>query len=237
MLVSLYGSTAVTLDLMADVTWQPSGGQGIGSATVRLNRDSAAWHEDVISEFGGMLVRISTPAGDWMGIADSPVFSPAGAELRCQHIHAWMKTQHVSTVRRLHGLTAGAIARRALQDAMIGLGSVPVTPGSFVEAPPVLAAVDFRGQSLLSVLTDLQNQTGQVWVLDNRLRFHWRQQGGQYREHTLIDDGQYLSTLQRTPLADQYAQDIEVERSGRTFTARNPDAPALWPAQRITRVD
>lgn len=236
MLVSFYGPKAVTLDLPANVTFEASGAQAIGSATVRVNRESIAWDADVVPESGGFFVRISTPAGDFPCIADAPTWSPEGLEIRCQHVHAWMKTRHVSASRNLYGLTAGAIARRAVIDAMISLGSVPITLGSFVESPPVIAAFDFRGQSLMSVLTDLQNQSGQSWMLDERLRFHWRSQTGRYREITLVDDGKYVGNLQRTPLADQYAEDIEVEQSGRTFTARNGDAPALWPAQRLTRL-
>lgn len=236
MLVTIRGATGITLDTFAEPTWEASGGQAIGSARIRIPRDSAAWDADVISETGGFLVDIESPAGLWRGIADSPTFSPEGMELRAQHIMAWAKTRHVSTFRRLHGLTPGAIAKRAVEDALVGLGSVPVTIGPIVEAPPVLSVFEFKGQSLLAVLTELQNESGQAWVIDNLLRFSWRQQVGRYRELTLIDDGKYLRTLQRTPLADQYAEDIEVEQSGRTFTARDATAPALWPAQRVTRI-
>lgn len=238
MLVTLRNSTGLTLDLDAEPTWEASGGQSIGSARLRIPRESAAWSADVISESGGFLVDILTPAGKWLGIADAPTWTAngSGMDVRAQHVTAWAKTRHVSASRTFVGCTAGAIVRRAVADALVGLGSVPVTIGTIVEAPPVIALYEFKRQSLLSVLTDMQDQTGQQWVIDDLLRFSWRQQVGRYREVTIIDDGKYVGNLQRTPLADQYAEDIEVEQGGRAFTARNPEAPALWPAQRITRL-
>lgn len=238
MLVTLRSTTGLTVDLDATPTWEAAGGQSIGSARIRIGRESAAWNSDVVDERGGFLVEILSPAGRWLGIADAPVWQAngSGMEVRAQHIHAWANTRHVSASRVMVGCTAGAIVRRAVLDALTGLGSVPVTLGSFVEAPPVIALYVFKRQSLMSVLTDMQNQTGQQWQIDDLLRFHWKQQTGRYREITIIDDGRYVTNLQRTPLSDRYAEDIEVEPSGRTFTARDGDAPALWPAQRLTRV-
>lgn len=236
MLVTIRYRRGITLDCYADVTWEASAGQSLGSARVRIPRDSPAWDADIISESGGFLVDITTGAGRWRGIADAPVWSPEGMEIRCQHIMSWARIRHVGTTRRLHGLTPGGIVRRAVTDALIGLGSAPVTVGAIVEAPPVIASYEFKGQSLLTVLADMQQQSGQAWLITNDLQFEWRQQVGRYRELTLVDDGRYLSTLQRTPLADQAAESIEIEQSGRTFTARDGTAPLLWPAQQIERI-
>lgn len=235
MLVTVRGQRGITLDCFAEPTWAASGGQAIGSASLRIARDSLAWDSDIINEQGGMLVDIHTAAGLWRGIADRPTYTPAGMELEALHINAWATIRHVATGRRMFGVTAGAVAKRAVRDALVGLGSVPVTMGAILEAPPLINYA-FDGQSLISVLTDLQNQTGQTWLIDDLLRFAWVQQVGKYQELTVIDDGQFLGHLSGDRLADQYLETVEIEQSGRTFTAFDRGAPALWPAQRITRI-
>lgn len=236
MLVSLYSQSSVTLDLPADVTWQTSNGQQFGSAKLSIPRTSRAWNADIVSERGGFLVRIHTPVGDWTGIADSPSYTPAGMSLDVLHLNTWAAQRHVAAHRRFCGLSGGAIAKRAVEDALAGLGAVPVTIGPILEAPPILNTYEFKRQTLLAVLTDLSRLTGQQWTINERLQFTWRGQIGQYREFLLIDDGKFLDRLQRTPLADQHRERIEVEPSGRTFTAYDRTTPALWPAQEIVRL-
>lgn len=236
MLVRIGRHDGLLLDLPATVTWETTAGQSLGSATISIPRDSAAWSEDVISEYGAFLVQVLSPAGTWTGIADSPTWTPAGMSFRAQHVMSWARVRHVGTSRRFAGVTASAIVRRAVQDALTGLASAPVTIGPVVAAPPVIASYEFRGQSLLSVLADMQQQTGQAWVIDDALRFSWVQRVGRYREITLVDDGRYVSSMARTPLADQHRETIEVEQSGRQFGVTDAGIPGLWPSQQIERI-
>lgn len=235
MFVTIRAQRGITLDVNAEPVWEASGGQAIGSARLRIPRNSQVWDSEYINEDGGMLVDIQTPAGLWRGISGVPAFSPDGMEITAQHIMAWAKLRHVGN-RTFAGVTAGDIVRRCVQDALGGLASVPVTLGPILVAPPVIGLYTTKGQSLLSVLTDMQNQTGQAWVINDLLQFVWVQQVGKYREATLIDDGRFLTSLSRTALSEQFAEDIEVEQSGRTFTAYDRGVPALWPSQRITRI-
>ncbi len=236
MLVRIGRHNGLLLDLPATVTWEATAGQSLGSATISVPRDSAAWSDEVISEYGAFLVQALSPAGIWSGIADSPTWTPAGMSFRAQHLMSWARVRHVSTSRRFAGVVAGVIVQRAIQDALIGLGSAPVTIGPVVMAPPVIANYEFRGQSLLSVLADMQNQTGQSWQIDDVLRFSWVQRVGRYRELTLVDDGRYVSSMARTPLADQHRETIEIEQSGRQFGVTDTGVPGLWPSQQIERI-
>lgn len=236
MLVNLHGERAVILDLPAEVTWASAQGQSFGSASIRILRDSIAWDAEIISEHGGVLVEIITAVGTWRGIGDTPVYRTDGMAIQALHLNSWTRIRHVASHRLFCGVSAGVIVKRAVQDALVGLGSVPVTIGPILHAPPVIADYTFKGQTFLSVLTDMQNKTGQVWTITDALEFTWRSQIGRYRELTLIDDGRYLDRLQRQPLADQIAETIEIEPNGRTFTAYDHGVPALWPSQQIVRV-
>lgn len=235
MLVSLYSQSSVILDLPAEVSWQTSNGQQFGSAKLTIPRNSRAWSTDIVSERGGFLVRIHTPVGNWQGIAESPTFTPSGMSMDVLHLNTWAQIRHVAPYRAFYGLSGGIVAKRAVEDALMGLGSIPVTIGPVLVAPPVVN-YEFKRQTLLSVLTDLSRLTGQQWTINERLQFTWRSQIGRYREFVLIDDGKFLSRLQRTPLADQHREHIEVEPSGRTYTAYDRTTPALWPSQEIVRV-
>lgn len=236
MLVSLYSQLSVTLDLPAEVTFSTSNGQQFGSAKLTIPRNSRAWSTDIVSERGGFLVRIHTPVGNWQGIAESPTFTPSGMSMDVLHLNTWAQIRHVAAHRRFCGLSGGAIAKRAVEDALAGLGAVPVTIGPVLEAPPILNTYEFKRQTLLAVLTDLSRLTGQQWTINERLQFTWRAQIGRYREFVLVDDGKFLDRLQRTPLADQHRERIEVEQSGRTFTAHDRTTPLLWPSQEIVRI-
>lgn len=235
MLVSLYSQSSATLDLPAEVQWSTSNGQQFGSAKLTIPRTSRAWSADIVTERGGFLVRIHTPVGDWIGLADTPSYTPVGMTLDVLHLNTWASIRHVAPYRRFCGVSGGIVAKRAVEDALLGLGSIPVTIGPILVAPPIVN-FEFKRQTLLSVLTDLSKLTGQQWTIGNDLQFRWVSQIGKYREFVWIDDGKYLPRLQRTPLADQHREHIEVDPAGRTFTAHDRTTPALWPSQQIVRI-
>lgn len=236
MLVKLTGQKSIMLDLPCELTFSTSNSQSFGSAKLTIPRHSAAWNPDIISERGGFLVQVFSQVGNATLIANTPVYTPTGMTVEALHVTAWCDIRHVSPSRTLVGMTAGAIAQLAVKDALMGLGSVPITIGPILQAPPIVNEYRFQRQTLLSVLTDLQKQTGQQWQLDESLQFRWVSQTGKYREFVLIDDGRFLDRLQRTPLADQHRERIEVEQSGRTFTAHDRTTPLLWPSQEIVRL-
>lgn len=224
------------LDLPCELTFSTSNSQSFGSAKLTIPRNSAAWDDQIISERGGFLVQVFTPVGNATLIANTPAYTPAGMTVEALHPAAWCGIRHVSPSRTLVGLPAGAIAQLAVKDALMGLGAVPVTIGPILQSPPIINEYRFQRQTLLSVLTDLQKQTGQQWQLDESLQFRWVAQTGKYREVILLDDGKFLDRLQRTPLADQHREHIEVDPAGRTYTAHDRTTPALWPSQEIVRI-
>lgn len=235
MLVTLRGGALqATLDIGASVSWNTTESGEFGVATLTVPRDSAAWNLDVVLEDGGFLVDIMTQFGAWTGVADRPQWRPAGMRITVHHIHEWLSLRLVGR-RAFAGVTAGAIAYRAVQDALAGHGTLPITAGAILQAPPVIPLYEFDRQPLMDVLTDLHERTGQSWWLDRHNRFVWGNRQGQYRERTFVDDGRLFQHLQPGTLVQLDDEVIEVEDGGREFSARG-SAPLLWPRQRLERI-
>lgn len=235
MLVTIRGQKGVTLDLFAEVTWAAALDGSYGSAIVQVPRDTAVWATDVIDENGGFLVEIINQFGFWRGVADRPRWRPAGMELDVHHVAEWVELRRVSPNRQFAGATAGQIVRRAVKDALVGLGSVPVTVGPILQAPPLIPLYEFARQTVSDVLSEMHERTGHIWWLDDDLAFHWGQRQGRYRETPVTDDGRLFQEIQPGTLSDVALEIIEVRDGGQEFSVRG-NAPLLWPDQRIERV-
>lgn len=229
MLGSIRGAqTSVTIDLPATVEWKLSDLREHGEAQITLTRNSAAWIEEVLSDEGGFFVEIPTRFGVWRGIADVPTFSPEGAKMVVRNITHWAAIRLVGT-RTYYGLTAGALAREAIRQGL--LTALPITIGTILEAPPIIPEYEFRGQSVLDVFTDLSEETGQTWEINDDFQISWIPKQGIFREVWLIDDGNLLRQVQTQTLGEQYQEIIEREPSGRSFTSYNDVIP-LYPQQK-----
>src|SRR5690606_31020018 len=155
------------------------------------------------------------------GIADIAEWGPESVTIRVLDIHEWVRSRLVAGQRLFRCCSAGIIVRVALRDAFVGLGSVPITVGAIVDAPPLIDQYQFDRQPLESVLSDLQEQTGQVWRIDARtLRFDWQMSAGKYHDSVLVDNGTLIDNIQLGTLREQNREVIERDRrTGRTFSA------------------
>lgn len=232
-LVTISHEKSVTLNIDVTVDWFTSAGREFGKAVFIIPFESAAWDEEVINEKGGFIVHISTQYGIWSGVATQVEDHDAGFEVTAWDFRVYVGTRSVAPNRSFHGVTAGIIAKRAFEDALVGLGGLPFTVGSILEAPPIIAQYQFTGQKLQDVLTELAERTGHHWTIDHQGIFHWVSISGVSHDYILIDDGLFRDKLQRRPLREEFSESIEVEDTGRTFTVYNPSVPLTWPSQEI----
>lgn len=235
MLVTIYGQRGTTLDLWTEVTWAATIDGSYGRATVHVPRDSVVWDADIIDENGGFYIQIVNQFGVFHGIADRPRWMPSGMQIDVHHVAEWVELRRVSPFRKFAGATAGQIVRRAVKDALVGLGSVPVTVGPILQAPPLIPLYEFGRQTVSDVLTEMHERTGHTWWFDSNLTFHWGQRQGVYRETPITDDGRLFQEIQPGTLADAALEIIEVRDGGQEFSVRG-NAPLLWPRQTVERV-
>lgn len=228
MLASIRGpESSITVDIPASVQWVISDTRRHGEAKVTIPRDSSAWVEEVINDEGGFFFEIYTSGRIWRGIADVPVYSEAGAEITVRSISHWLNIRHVG-YQTYYGVTAGTIAKAALRQGVTT--AVPLTIGTILEAPPIIAEYEFRGQSVLNIFTDLSELTGQTWTINDDYQVNWIPRQGKHHELWLIDDGRLLDNIQTGSLGDTYSEIIEIDDVGRRFSAFKW-SPALWPQQ------
>lgn len=225
-------SSSIAIDINASVEWTMSDLRQHGESKVFIPRNSAAWISTVINDDGGFFFDIPTSFGRWRGIADVPEYTDAGASITVRNVTHWMAIRNVGT-RTFYGLTPGAIAKEAFRHGI--QTAVPLTLGTILEAPPIMPNYEFRGQSVMDVLTDVSELSGQTWEIDDDFQFNWiPRQGNQY-ETWIIDDGKLLSNIKTSSLSDTYSEITETDEEGRKFTAFKY-APALWPQQQEIRL-
>lgn len=227
-------------DLDGSVTWQSPASRQFGEAEIWLPTGHPLLSSAYVSTRGGSLVEISDAAlGLWRGVVVSTRREANGLTLECLHLAALFGQRLVSRNRVLVGLTAGAIARAAVQDAMAGLGLMTVIAGSFVEAAPFLSQYQFSGQSLADVLGDLESQTGQEWELTSAGVVNWRCAGGNlYTAH--LTDGGDICDVERTTTATERATEVVGRSSDGQQISRQYaglDADSLWQPQHVIDVD
>jgi hypothetical protein len=182
----------------------------------------------VVAEQGGTVVRIYHDGRAWLGIGDIPERTDAGIRLRVYSPLAWLDIRSVSDGRKFLGCTAGAIAKAALAEGLGGLPGAPVVPGRFCEAPPHIDEYEFRGQSVLQVLVDLVELTGQEFVLDEGLRLSWLPWAVRWRDVVLTDADGLLGPLPGESLQEQ-AREVHEVRRGLDWTVWDLRVPSVWP--------
>lgn len=230
-LVTLSSRKSITIGLDTTVEWTSSALREVGKATFVIPASSPAWDEDVIDPRGGFFVKIVTHRGPWHGVAIEVADVDEGFRVTAWDYRVFIEYRKVASNRSFWGVTAGCIARRAFMDAMVGIGGMPFTIGSILEAPPIIHEYRFTGQTLLNVLSDLADRTGHYWEIDGNGTFHWVSLIGRSHDFILVDDGKFSSSLKRRSLREEMSESIEVESSGRTFSVLNPSVPITWPSQ------
>lgn len=224
----------VLLELETTVRWAASVSGNRPEASFTLPRHSPAWGE-TLDDRGGWVARIRTPRGSLTVITNRPETDARGMHFQGLHVSYWLE-QPVQMERAFHSALAGHVVRAVFRDAILGNERSPLKLGSVLMAPP-LVDIEISGQTVLDVLTELRNQTGHEWMLDDTaLTFSWGPREGRSHEHWIVDDGALFERVQHGSLLDEPAQVIEIEPDGGRYTSINPNAPIYWPRSEVVRL-
>jgi hypothetical protein len=234
------GATA-TDDCQVRVTWAVPASRSLGSADVTIRRASPLWTVAGSRPHGGFLVEIADASlGVWRGVADAPRFEAGHGSIHAVELMAALGTRVVARSRTVRALTAGAIARLAFVDAIGGLGSLPLTIGTFAEVAPVVEEYSFSGQTLMQVLGDLADTTTgqQEWEIAEPGIVNWRPLRGTWSGVTLCADGDLVNVQRQDDQAEPAVEVIAVGSDDTSYTARAQDGNVdwLWPRQVVTSV-
>lgn len=224
----------VMLDLHTEVSWGSAPAREYGNLTFTVQRGSAAWSHDVLSEAGGFLVEIATNVGRLRTIADKPTYTPAGMTFKGLPLEHWLSERVVGPNQTFRSALAGHVFQAGFRDAIAG--RVQLKLGSVMMAPPLISEITFQGQSFMEVIHALMNETGHEWWIDDDLRLHWGAYQGRFHERWIVDDGAIFKRLQLGSLLEIDSEVIEIEPDGATFVAHGGTAPLLWPSQRVVKL-
>lgn len=227
-LVELRYQRTVVADLAVQFRERLPALRELPEAEIAIPYGHEADSPEVVAEHGGTVVRIYAEGAVWLGIGDVPARTDRGIQLRAAHVLAWLDIRAVSSYRRFLGCTAGTIARAALIDGIVGLPGVPLIPYRFCEAPPHVDEYEFRGQSVLQVLVDLMELTGQEFWIDEQLRVSWVPWQVRYRPVVLTDADGLLGPLPGESLQEQ-AREVHEVRHGVDWTVVDLRIPSVWP--------
>jgi hypothetical protein len=225
-----YGDNTITLDLHCSVTWALTSSKQLGTARVWIPDGSPA-RSIVSDEEPGLIEIYDRRLGTWRGIATRPSFDEMGnITLGAVHLHAWATIRPVGRSRVFDGLTAGAIARVAAIDALVGLGATTLQLGTFYEGAPIIPHYEFRGQSAAQVFGDLADATGQEWAISDTGALSWLPPQGALYERQLCDGGDLVGASRDVDFSDRLAGVIVRDNFGREITATAADNMAgYWP--------
>jgi hypothetical protein len=206
----------------------------MGTASFFLPRTSPVWDSGVLATKGGQAVKVTNGRKVWLGVADVPTWQEDGADITALEIGEWVGIQQISRAHEFYSATAGLIVGVAFREAFSGIASLPITIGPIVEAAPIISRYSFSpGQSLLSILGDMQDQSGQTWDIDHATGVvRWQMSAGRYHEGLHVDGGRLVESIKPGALRDRYQQVTEYDqRTRRSFTAWDGSTPPLWPAK------
>jgi hypothetical protein len=184
---------------------------------------------------GGAIITIAGRRRPWRGVSDVPERSADGrVTVRAYSVERWLDLRAIPIRTTWYGVTAGAVVRHALRITLGGLAEAPVLPGAIVEGAPVLSSVELFGQSLLALLVDLSERTGQEWYLDETGRLHWIASVGRYRPFLLTDSAGEVQLRARDQLLD-IAREYAEERAGVPWEYADLRVPGTWPRREDIR--
>ena len=209
MLVTLTNTSSIQVDLYATVKWTSTFAREFPTASITVPRTSPAFSPSYIDENGGFLVKIEhNKLGSWIGIANVPTINAEGAEITATHISSLISIRTVGVNRTFTGLTAGAIAKAAVQDATAGVSHAFLKLGTFLESTPHIPQYHFTGQYLSEVFANLMDLTGQEWNLSEDGTINWIAPASNMYSYHLCDDGDIVDSQREGSLNDVLAEVI-----------------------------
>jgi hypothetical protein len=189
----------------------------------------------VLPASGGALVTVPGRRYAWRGVTDVPERDATGrVTVRAYSIERWLDLRAIPVRTTWYGVTAGAAVRHALRITLGGLAESPILIGAIVESAPVLTSVEFAGQSLLALMVDLAERSGQEWWLDDSGRLHWVAAVGRFRPYLLTDAAGELTIRARDQLLD-VAREYAETRAGVPWEYRDLRVPGTWPRREEIR--
>jgi hypothetical protein len=209
------------------LAWQLPGSGQPGKATVFVPGSSPGASRTYIDTTGGLSrVHIAdADLGEWDGFVKlAQGAGGGGLTLQCEELSGALAAE-LAGEGTFTGLTAGTLALEAYRRAFGGQSNPPVVPGTFADAPPVLLTYSFGGRTLLDVLSDLSQQTGQGWSIAGG-RLSWGVPQGRAYEAYLCDDADVLVTDPPTADYSGLLKAVTARATGATggsFTATAPE--------------
>ena len=228
---------------VSDYTVLSAAARGYGQAKVHIPNDHPLITDTSITAIRGLQITIH------QGLLGSQRYvqvgkaarTERGYDLTCFEIAYLLKLIKVPVqATAFTNLPAGAIVKLALV-AGLAMTQIPIVPGAFAEAGPLVERYEFTGQSVDQVVQDMMTQTGQEWEIDSLNRFNWIGRQGTYYETALTsgydfcalryfeveDDpvGRVIVTDQRGYVAIKTAQEHAADLTARTVSQR-ADTPS-----------
>ncbi|MGD9891410.1 MAG: hypothetical protein AB7R89_16170 [Dehalococcoidia bacterium] len=150
-------------DLPVRVTYRAAATLQDGDAAVFVPRTSPAHHPDYLADAEIDAVPITINPGQlgaWHGLAMAVDEDEDGVDLQCVHISRLLKSLPVPRDQTITNQPAGAIVKQVVTQVFGARGSSLLVPGRFTLAPPLIS-FDLTGQDTGSVVSTLQQLTGQ----------------------------------------------------------------------------
>lgn len=225
---------------VSDYTWESAASRAYGQAQVSLERGHPLATDTTISTLRGTRVAIPHELmGAWTGVQMGRLgHGTATWGLPSYQVQALFKQltvpADVSVVYR--NVPAGIVAKRALT---LALAQAPgaarhLRPGFFTEAPPLIEAITFEGQSVDAIFSQLMDLSGQEFLVREDGRVDWTAPTGALYE-TVLTEGYDFALLSYQEAAEApVGMVIVTDQRGQVEQAVAPEH-TLDPTARVLR--
>lgn len=246
-LISHTSSIPTELNVLSQEWVHPSQ-KVLGSLRARIPRTSAAYRSAYINKDGGFrLATFHDALGPWYGVVNQPLdFDADGAAvLTAIQVGAVAQAPIMTSGMIFRYATAATIVKAALANALQGNAHIPIRPGAFVEAPPLVPYYKLDGQTFDRVLFDMEGAVGQEpeFAPDSALAwsfaFNWKPAADTLYAPILVDGADIVYQGSQIRLDERAARVIGVDRNGRKYTATATDLAAFdaFPREVVISVD
>lgn len=197
--------------LVRRIRWASSPLRQFGEAELFIPPGHAAFSTAYVDdENGESYVRITHDTlGEWAGVVCVVDAGEGGATVIARDLGWLLSRRNVGQNRTFQALTAGLIVRQAVQDGFAGLAGSYLGHGSYLEAAPVVASYQFRGQSVAAVLGDMQAATGHDWSVtlsQGGALVNWLPPLGTLSETHLSEDAHLVGAGVRMDASERIAE-------------------------------
>jgi hypothetical protein len=217
-------------------TWESAQTRAYGSTNLQIERDHPIIEQAAITSLRG--TRVSFPhhlIGAWNGIQIGRAGHGAMRwDVQVHQVAALFKHLTVPNDPSVSygNLPAGVIAQRALTLALADRPGIPLKPGSFAEAPPLIDSLTFQGQSLDSIYAQLMDTSGQEYRVSEYGVVDWIAPTGTLYE-TVLTEGYDFILLSYEESEDSPVGMVRLtDQRGWTETLTAPEH-ALDPTARV----